>query len=290
MPGYEDARLIGEKEVEQVILDYVKGAVYAHDVGADGVDLKLCHGYLGSQILRPYNKEDWKYGGKWENRRQFAIDLYDQVKAAVNDDNFILGSKFSLYEGFPGGCGTLNPDSACMDLTESIDLIKTIEAHGASFILQSAGSPSITLDLAHPDKRTPDYSYIHFFFQKICRDNLKPETVVLGSGYSIYRNGRKEYQAVRPEKNTLRFWGNKNIGDGIVDAISIGRQSLADPYLPAKMMAGKEDTIDWCTLCDHCVEMLISQYPVGCATHDRHFTNEYVKMVEKEGKIKEKHT
>lgn len=290
VPGYEDAELIGEKEVAQVIQDYVNGAVIAHAAGADGVDLKLCHGYLGSQILRPYNKADWKYGGKWENRRQFAIDLYDSVKNAVKDDNFILGSKYSMYEGFPGGCGTLNPDSACMDLTESIDLIKTIEAHGASFILQSAGSPSITLDLAHPDKRTPDYSYIHFFFQKTCRDNLKPETVVLGSGYSIYRDGRKEYLAVKPEKNTLRFWGNKNIGDGIVDAIAIGRQSYADPYLPVKMMEGKDDSIKWCTLCDLCVESLITQYPVGCVTHDKDFAKAYQEMLRKEGKIKEKHT
>ncbi len=290
VPGYEDAKLVGEKEIEQVITDYVNGARFAYEVGADGVDLKLCHGYLGSQILRPYNKEDWKYGGKWENRRQFAIDLYDRVRETISDENFILGSKISLYEGFPGGCGTLNADSATMDLTESIDLIKQLEAHGASYILQSAGSPSITLDLAHPDKRTPDYAYIHFYFQKVCRDNLKPETAVIGSGYSIYRDGIKAFQAVKPEKNSLRFWGNKNITDGVVDAIAIGRQSFADPYLPVKMMENKDDTIHWCTLCDHCVEFLIRQHCVGCAIHDKHFVEQYVEMIKKEGKLKEKHT
>lgn len=153
--------------------------------------------------------------------RQFAIDLYDRVRETISDENFILGSKISLYEGFPGGCGTLNADSATMDLTESIDLIKHLEAHGASYILQSAGSLSITLDLAHPDKLTPDYAYIHFYFQKVCRDNLKPETAVIGSGYSIYRDGIKAFQAVKSEKNTLRFWGNKNIADGVVDAVAI---------------------------------------------------------------------
>ncbi len=290
LPGYEDAILVGEKEIEKVIEDYVLGARLAHEAGADGVDLKLCHGYLGSQILRPFNKDDWKYGGKWENRRQFAIDIYDRVRETVRDDTFILGSKISIYEGFPGGCGTMGPDSATMNLTESIDLVKQLEAHGAHYILQSAGSPSHTLDLAHPDIRTPDYAYIHFFFQKTYRDNLKPETAVIGSGYTIYRDGKAKFNAVKPENNSLRFWGNKNIGDHVVDAVAIGRQSFADPFLPVKMMENRDAEIKWCTLCDHCVEFLIRQYAVGCATFDKRFTQQYVDMLQKEGKLKQKHT
>ena len=291
LPGYEDSILVREKEIDQVIQDYVNGCRFAYEVGADGVDIKLCHGYLGTQILRPYNKDNWKYGGKWENRRQFAIDLYDRIKAAVPDENFVLGSKISVYEGFPGGVGTLNADSACMDLTETIDLIKTLEAHGARYILESAGSPSHTLDLAHPDRRTPDYAYMHFYFQKVCRDNLKPETVVLGSAYSIYRDGKQPFCAVRPEKNTLRFWGNKNIADGIVDGIAIGRQAFADPYVPVKMMENRENEIHWCTLCDHCVELLIRQdRNVGCATYNPKYTDLYLKMNQELGKIKAKHT
>ncbi|WP_312502609.1 oxidoreductase [Lacrimispora sp.] len=290
LPGYEDAKLVGEKEIDEVIDQYIQGSKYAYEVGADGVDLKLCHGYLGSQILRPYNKENWKYGGRWENRKQFAINIYDGVRAAIPDPNFVLGSKISIYEGFPGGFGTLNSDSACMDLTEPIDLIKTLEAHGANFILQSAGSPSITLDLAHPDVRTPDYAYIHFYLQKACRNALRPETAVIGSGYSIYRDGKKGFHAVKKEKNTLRFWGEKNINEGVVDAIAIGRQSYADPYLPTKMEKNDDASIKWCTLCDHCVEMLIQQTKVGCATFDKKYTQEYLNMIHTKGSIKEKHT
>ena len=68
--------ILSEEEVDAIIDQFVLGAKIAHDCGADGVDLKLCHGYLGSQILRPYNDRKWKYGGPWENRRQFAFDLY----------------------------------------------------------------------------------------------------------------------------------------------------------------------------------------------------------------------
>ena len=72
-----------------------------------------------------------------------------------------------------------------MDLTESIDLLKGLEERGASYVIQSAGSPSHTLALSQPDKKLPDYGYLHQYFQKVCRDNLKPETVVIGSAYSI---------------------------------------------------------------------------------------------------------
>lgn len=178
-----------------------------------------------------------------------------------------------------------------MDLTESIDLLKALEAHGASYIIESAGSPSHTLALAHPDRRIPDYAYLHFYFQKVCRDALKPETAVIGSAYSIYRDGKQNFCAVDPKKNTFKFWGNKNIKEGIVDAVAIGRQAFADPYVAAKMMEGKEDEIHWCTLCDNCVELLIRQhYNVGCVTYDKHYTDIYMNMIKTEGKIKYKHT
>ncbi|MDL2237018.1 2,4-dienoyl-CoA reductase [Christensenellaceae bacterium OttesenSCG-928-K19] len=297
LPGYENSTLVREKEIEQVIQDYVDGARRCYEIGADGVDLKLCHGYLGTQILRPYNKDNWKYGGAWENRRQFAIDVYDRVREAVPDENFLIGSKISVYEGFPGGVGTLNANSACMDLTETIDLVQQLEKHGMQWVLQSAGSPSHTLDLAHPDKKSADYAYMHFYFQKVLRDALKPETVVMGSGYTIYRDGnvkvggnKKAFQAVLPENNSVRFWGNKNINDGVVDAISIGRQSFADQFTPQKMMENRDKEIKWCTLCDHCVELLIQQYNVGCATYDKRYTEIYKQMVKETGGINEKHT
>lgn len=289
--GYEDAVQIGDDEIKVVMDEIVLAAKIAHDAGADGVDLKFCHGYLGSQILRPFNTTNWKYGGSWEKRRQYAFDLTERVVKEINDPNFIVGSKVSIYEGFPGGQGTAGPDTAVMDLTESIDLIKGLEERGATYIMQSAGSPSHTLALSQPDKKIPEYAYLHFYFQKVCRDNLKPETAVLGSAYSIFRNGKgTKFQAVAPEKNSMHFWGNKNINEGITDFILLGRQSFADPYLPAKMMEGREDEIKWCTACDNCIEFLIRQEHVGCATFNKPYTKRMQEIRKEKGELKEKHT
>ena len=267
LPGFEHAEFIDEDKVEEIMQQLVEGAVIAHNAGADGIDLKLCAGYLGSQILRPFNKHEWKYGGSWENRRQFAIDLVERIKAAVNDPDFIIGSKISLYEGFPGGQGTMGPDSAVMDLTESIDLIKTLEAHGASYILTTCGAPMHTLNLVKPSKEDPYIAYLGQYFQKVCRENLKPETVVIGGGYSIFANGKQpNFNAVAPEKNSLLFWGNKLIEEGVTDMIALGRQSFRDAAIPNKLAAGKEDEILWCSGCDQCSLLLITPNYTGCIT------------------------
>lgn len=288
--GYENSRLLSEEEVDDIVENFVQAAKIAHDVGADGVDLKFCHGYLGSQILRPFNKEKWKYGGPWENRRRYAFDLTERVVKEVNDPNFVIGSKVSIFEGFPGGQGTAGPDTALMDLTESIDLIRGLEARGAHYIWQSAGSPSHTLALSQTDRKIPDHGYFHFYFQKVCRDNLKKDTVVIGSDYTIYRDGKQPFQAVRPENNTLKFWGNKNISEGVVDMVALGRQAFADPYLPQKLMEGRDQDVKWCTACDNCIEFLIRQEHVGCATYNKPYIKRMLEIRKEQGNLKQKHT
>ncbi|MDR1930972.1 MAG: hypothetical protein LBQ44_10150 [Treponema sp.] len=289
--GYEDARLIGEDEVKTIMDQLVLAAKIAHDAGADGVDLKFCHGYLGSQILRPFNRHNWKYGGSWERRRQYAFDLTERVIREVNDPDFLVGSKVSIFEGFPGGQGSAGPDSSVMDLSESIDLIKGLEERGAKYIIQSAGSPSHTLALSQADRHIPDHAYFHHYFQKVCRDNLKKETVVIGSAYSIFRNGKgTNFQAVSPEKNSIRFWGNKNIREGVTDLICLGRQSFADPYVAKKILEGRENEIKWCTACDNCIEFLIRQENVGCSTYNPPYTKRMQEIRAEKGNLREKHT
>lgn len=289
LPGYE-GELLSEDDVKYIQDQFVLAAKMAYDCGADGIDFKLCHGYFGTQLLRPYNDRNWKYGGPFENRVRFAYEAYERIAKEVNDPNFILGSKVSVWEGIPGGMGTLGPDSPIPDPTEIIKLCKGLEERGAKYILQSAGNPSITLALTQPDKKIPDYVYLHFWFQKQLRDTLRPETVVMGSAYSVLRNGKNNLRGVKDEESSFLYWGNKNIRDKVCDMPALGRQSLADPYLPKKLMEGKEKDIRWCTTCDNCLEFLIRQKPVGCATYDREYAASLVEIRKQEGRITEKHT
>jgi 2,4-dienoyl-CoA reductase-like NADH-dependent reductase (Old Yellow Enzyme family) len=289
LPGF-GGDLLTDEETEHIIDRFLLAAKVAHDSGADGIDVKLCHGYLGSQFLRPYNNRSWKYGGPWNNRTRFAYEIYERIQKEINDPDFIVGSKISVWEGFPGGFGTAGPDTPVIDLSEPIDLVKGLEERGASYILQSAGSPSITLALTQPDRDIPDYAYLHMTFQKAMRDAASPETVVIGSAYSVYRNGRNRFLAVNRDESSLVYWGNKNIRDGVCDMVAVGRQSLADSLFPAKLEAGKPDEVNWCTACDNCLEFLIRQQPVGCATYDREYGRALKKIRGEMGRLKQKHT
>lgn len=289
LPGF-GGDMLTEDEVKVIIDKFVTSAKVAYDAGADGVDVKLCHGYLGSQFCRPYNDRDWKYGGSFENRMRFAYEIYERIDKEINDRNFLVGSKISVWEGFPGGMGTAGPDSAVLDFEEIQKMVKGLEERGASYIVQSAGSPSITLALTQPDKNIPDYGYLHFTFQKVVKDALKPETVVIGSAYSIYRDGNPKFLAVDPEKCSFEFWANKHINEGVVDMVALGRQSLADSALPRKLQEGKADEINWCSVCDNCVELLIRQMPVACCTYNKPYAKALSDARKEKGKLKAKRT
>jgi 2,4-dienoyl-CoA reductase-like NADH-dependent reductase (Old Yellow Enzyme family) len=290
-PGYE-GRLLTEEEVDEILDKFVFAAKMARDCGADGVDFKLCHGYLGTQLLRPFNDRKWKYGGPWANRTRFAYEVYERIAREVNDPNFIVGSKVSVWEGLPGGVGSAGPDTPLMDLTESLDLVKGLEARGAKYIIESAGNPSLTLPLVQAEKRFAEITYLRFFFQRELRKALRKETVVIGSNYSVFRNGKNSFRGVKQEESSFTYWANKNIREGLCDMVAIGRQSLADPLLPSKLEAGKADEVNWCTVCDNCIEFLIRQRPVGCSTYEREYTQELKEIRAAQGRLSEaeKHT
>ena len=289
LPGY-GGELLTEEDVERIMDSYVTAAKIAYDAGADGIDMKLCHGYLGSQMIRPHNDRNWKYGGSWENRSRFAYELIERIREAVPDTDFLVGSKISAWEGFPGGFGTDGPHSPIMDLTEPIKLIQGLEARGANFFIQSAGSPSITVSLTQVDKHIPYYAYLHQYWAKEFRKALKPETVVIGSNFSPFRSGRNGLCAVTEEESNLLNYGAWCIDDVVCDMVALGRQSFADPYLPRKVEEGKESEIKWCLLCDSCLELLIQQSRVGCCVYDKASHEELVRTRKEKGALKVHHT
>lgn len=289
LPGY-GGDVLTEDDVAHIMDDFVQAAKIAYDAGADGIDLKLCHGYFGSQMIRPYNDRNWKYGGSWENRTRFPYELMERIRKAVPDKNFLIGSKISAWEGFPGGFGTEGPHSPIMDLTEPLDLIKGLEERGASYIVQSAGSPSITVSLTQADKHVPYFAYLHQYWAKEFRKALKPETVVIGSNFSPFRSGKNGLCAVTEEESNLLNYSEWCVENDVCDMIGLGRQSFADPFLPKKVREGKLDEIKYCLLCDSCLELLIQQSKVGCVAFDKKAHEELVRTRKEKGHLRVHHT
>lgn len=289
MPGLE-GELLTEEEVDHIMDQFVLASQIAQSAGADGIDMKLCHGYLGSQILRPYNDRKWKYGGSWENRSRFAYDLMERIQKAVSDKNFLIGSKVSLWEGFPGGCGSAGPDSPLMDITESIDLLKGLEERGAQYFVESLGNVHASMAYMEAVQDEPYLSYLHMYFANMMKKNLKPETVVIGSHFSSFRGSKNKLLSVDPEKSSTFAMGRRCIEDGMMDMIGLGRQSFADPLTPLKLKEGREEEIKYCTQCMNCEELMIRQQPVGCVLYNKPYQQRFREVRKAMGKLTELHT
>jgi 2,4-dienoyl-CoA reductase-like NADH-dependent reductase (Old Yellow Enzyme family) len=265
-------RILSDDDIAEIQDLMVKAALIAHEAGADGVDFKNCHGYLGGQLLRPANTKNGRFGGTFENRTRFFRETAGMMKSAIRDDNFIFGARISMYEGIPGGFGTAGPDEVTEDLGEPLRLCRLIEDAGFNFINVSSGIPVMTGEITRPTHNYPMGVYRQFGWTEAVRDVVK--IPLIGSAYSYLRNGENKLPGNVPEKKSLLYWAVKNIQDSRVDMVGIGRQSLADPLFAKKALAGEIDRIDFCTACGGCSTLLASQARVGCAYYNKFYKNE----------------
>jgi len=66
-----DIHVLTAKEIEGIADNFIKAAVIARQVGADGIDFKHCHGYVCTEMIQPANTRNDHYGGSFENRTRF---------------------------------------------------------------------------------------------------------------------------------------------------------------------------------------------------------------------------
>ncbi|MBW2058802.1 MAG: 2,4-dienoyl-CoA reductase [Deltaproteobacteria bacterium] len=279
--GDPGIHLLEREEIEEIAGDFVKAAVIAREVGADGIDFKHCHGYFGAEMVRPANTRQDSYGGTFENRTRFFRETVARMKKALGDGSFIMGTRYSVYEGIPGGFGTEGPQEVIEDLAEPVAFARVIEESGMDYINVSAGIPSLTPEIVRPTKKYPPGVYRHFGWARAIKHAVR--IPVIGSGYSYLRDGRNDLAEPDPAKKDFLYWAEKNLCQGHVDLVGIGRQSLADPLFAKKILSGKTDSIDFCRTCGGCSVLLRAQKPVGCTIYDRYY-REVLRQVRKEAK------
>ena len=91
------SREITKKEIKDIIDSFVKSAVLLKDAGVDGVEIHAVHeGYLLDQFTLGYvNKRTDEYGGSFENRYRFAVEIVQGIKKACGKD-FPVSLRYSI--------------------------------------------------------------------------------------------------------------------------------------------------------------------------------------------------
>lgn len=265
-PGGEGRRSLATDEIDRIRDSFIEASLLAEQAGADGIDFKMCHGYLGAEMLRLANTRADKWGGSFENRTRFLREIVSSARQSFSNDGFITGSRISMYEGIRGGCGTGGSDEIVEDLAEMLESIRLMARLGMDYVNISAGIPALTGAITRPTEPSKHLALHHLRYTKTAAEMIQNESLnikVIGSAYSSFR---QEMPALCEEMLARRY----------VDICGLGRQSFADPLTPAKLQSG--ESVSWCALCSGCTKLMVSQRNDGCVVYNDYYKQELKKL------------
>ena len=220
------------KEIHEMVEAFGKTAKMLRDAGVDGVEIHAVHeGYLLDQFtMENWNWREDQYGGSFENRFRFPVEIVQCIKKYAGDD-FPVSLRYSVVSKTKGwGKGAMPYETDFeewgRDMAESEKAIKYLGDAGYDFFNCDNG----TYDAwywAHPPQYMPDncnladVEHIKKFTDKpvACAGRMLPETAA------------------------------EEIAAGRLDAIAIARQNLVDPDWIIKIQEGREDEIKPCIRC-----------------------------------------
>ncbi|HBN84291.1 MAG TPA: flavin oxidoreductase/NADH oxidase [Clostridiales bacterium] len=263
--GLDDSvRIITDDELERLEEEFVKAAVLAEKAGYDGVDIKSCHRYLISGLLAAHTRPG-KYGGDFEGRTRFLLNVIDKVKDATGKD-FLVTCRLNGYDGieYPYGFGVSKEDPLVPDFSEPVKLLNILEDKGVRLVNITMGTPYFN---PHVNRPYDGGGYI------------PPEHPIKGverliQGIGTLKSQTKNMAFVSTGYSWLREMA-QYVGAGILekrlaDFIGFGRQSFAYPDMANDLLyQGGMQRKKCCIACSKCTELMRADTVTGCVVKDK---------------------
>ena len=218
--------------VNKTINDYVNCAHLAQQSGYDGVEVMGSEGYLINQfIVAKTNQRKDKWGGDFENRIQFPIEIVRRIREKVGP-RFIIIYRLSMLDLVEGGS----------NWHEVTTLAKRIEQAGATIINTGIG---------WHEARIPTIA-----------------TMVPRGGFSWVTKklmGEVSIPLITTNRINTPEIANQIIKDGHADMVSMARPFLADPDFMNKAQAGLSEEINTCIGCNQaCLDHVFKGKIASC--------------------------
>ena len=228
---------LSEEEVEHQIHDFVACAELAEKAGYDGVEIMGSEGYLINQFIAPAtNKRTDRWGGSFENRIRFAIEIVRQVRTAVRS-NFMIIYRLSMLDLMPGGSSW----------DEVVALARAIEVAGANMINTGIGWHEARIPTIATMVPRAAFTWV--------TAKLKGEVAVP----LITSNRINTPELVEAA-----------LARGDADLVSMARPFLADPEFVNKAAAGRADDINTCIACNQaCLDHIFLGKMTSCLVNPR---------------------
>ena len=243
----QETRALTTEEVKQLVKQFAEGAKRVQKAGCDGVELHAAHGYLLQQFLSPYtNKREDEYGGNFENRLRFVLEIISEIRKECGSD-FPIGVRLSVEE-FLDKTGVKED---YIHIQDGIKIAIALEKAGIDFIDVSCGLYETGMTCIEPIS----------FPQGWRKDMIK----AVKSHVSIPVIGVSVIREPQVAEGLLE--------DGVEDFVSMGRTWLADEQWGRKVQEGRENELRKCVNCLRCFESL-NEYnaqgvPPECAINPR---------------------
>ncbi len=219
-------------ELREIISKWAAAAVRAKAAGFDIVEISASAGYLISQFLSPKtNLRTDEYGGSWENRTRFPLEVVAAIRAAVGDD-YPICVRIAGNDFVPGS-NTNNETVMFAELLEKagVDLINVTGGWHEAII------PQLTGDLPRGG-----FTYL----AAAVNDSVN---IPVAASNRINDPSTAE----------------KILALGEADLVSLGRPLIADPDWPIKTQKGESELIRRCVACNQgCLAKTFFAEPVEC--------------------------
>ena len=223
--------------VNRTIRHFVRAAKLAQHAKYDGVEIMGSEGYLINEFVSAKtNKRTDKWGGEFENRIQFPLNIIRRTREAVGE-SFILIFRLSMLDLVEEG----------NTWEETVHFAKEIEKAGATIINTGIG---------WHEARVPTIA-----------------TMVPRGGFSwVTEKMMKEIKIPLITTNRINSpeKAEEILAKGHAHMVSMARPFLADPEIIKKAIEGREEEINTCIGCNQaCLDHVFKQKTASCLVNPR---------------------
>ena len=224
-------RAMTKKEIAEIVDAFAKTAALCKEAGVDGVEVHAVHeGYLLDQFTLEYtNKRTDEYGGSFENRYRFPVEIVKAIKESCGED-YPVSLRYSVTSKVKDFCVGAVPGEEYKEIGRDM-----AESEKAAKYLQDAGYDMLNADngtydswyWAHPPMYMPlncnleDVAHIKKFVDipVVCAGRMEPDV------------------------------GAKAVEEGLIDGVGVARQFLADAEWVTKLIENRMEDIRPCICC-----------------------------------------
>ena len=234
----EVPREMSIEEIHETVRAFGSAALRAKKAGFDAIELHGTHGYLLNQFLSPYtNRRTDAYGGTFENRVKFPVEVIQEVRSKVGA-SYPLILRLCANEYLEGAEGIT------LDLAKKI-APRLVEA-GIDILHVTGGIGETGDHLIQP--LYYDHCYNVYLAQGV--KHAVGITPVIAAG-----------SVIDPHM------ADQILEQGKADLIAVGRGLIADPMFPKKAEEQRAHEIRRCIRCNECSGRLRSGFRISCAVN-----------------------